>query len=67
MDQKEVFYYDEVKKALIYNGASEAQAIRLMDSYHLKERLEKDYLFMAHYDPRDIADEIIQKEAKAFA
>lgn len=67
MDNREQFYYDEVKKALLYNGADEQQAVRFMANYHLKERLEKDYLFMAHYDPRDIAEEIMQREAKVYA
>ena len=39
----------------------------MMNNYHLKERLSDDYLFMAHYDPRDIADEIINREAKVYA
>lgn len=67
MNSREQLYYNEVKKALIYNGASEEQAMGFMDNYHLQERLEKDYLFMAHYDPRDIADEIMQKESRAYA
>lgn len=67
MNNREQLYYDEVRKALMYNGANEQQAITFMNNYHLRERLEKDYLFMAHYDPRDIADEIMQKESKAYA
>lgn len=64
---KEERYYEEVKKALIFSGIRERQAIEFMNSYHLEERLSDDYLFMAHYDPRDIADEILEKEAKALA
>ena len=64
---REEIYYEEVKKDLMYKGIKENYAKEMMNNYHLKERLSEDYLFMAHYDPRDIADEIINREAKVYA
>lgn len=56
-------YVADVMKAMEYNDIPEKMAAELMNSYRLKDRLDTDYEFMMHYDPRDIAEEIIRKEA----
>lgn len=56
-------YVADVMKAMEYNDIPEKMAAELMNSYRLKDRLDTDYEFMMHYDPCDIAEEIIRKEA----
>lgn len=55
------WYISAVKAALVLRGMTENLAAKAIELFGLQECLDRSSLYLDHYDPVDIADEIFEK------
>ena len=60
MEETIEWYFDAVLGSLVLKGYTKQQALKMIDTYKLKERLEKFTDIQLHYDVEVIADEIVE-------